>query len=70
MIQFIVLPNTLIEQIDTDTIRGVVNALPIDTVRYNVDKTEHIKSILGLDDLSEYLLDESEIKIAEPVIED
>jgi len=70
MIQFIVLPNTLIEQIDTDTIRGVVNALPIDTVRYNVDKTEHIKSILGLDDLSEYLLDESEIEIVEPIIED
>jgi hypothetical protein len=70
MIQFIVLPNTLIEQIDTDTIKGVVNALPIDTVRYNVDKTEHIKSVLGLNDLSEYLLDESEIEIVEPIIED
>jgi len=70
MIQFIVLPNMLIEQIDTDTIKGVVNALPIDTVRYNVDKTEHIKSVLGLDDLSEYLLDESEIEIVETVIED
>ena len=70
MIQFIVLPNMLIEQIDTDTIKGVVNALPIDTVRYNVDKTEHIKSVLGLDDLSEYLLDESEIEIVEPVIEE
>lgn len=70
MIQFIVLTNMLIEQIDTDTIKGAVNALPIDTVRYNVDKTEHIKSVLGLDDLSEYLLDESEIEIVEPVIED
>tara|TARA_R110000803_G_scaffold113886_5_gene182338 strand:+ start:2267 stop:2470 length:204 start_codon:yes stop_codon:yes gene_type:complete len=63
MRQFIVISNALTEQIDTDTIKGSVNALPLNTVRYNVDKTEHIKSVLGIDDLSEYLSDESEITL-------
>ena len=66
----IVLPKELATQIDTDTIKGIDNVSPENTVRYNVDKTEHIKSVLGLDDLSEYLLDESEIEIVETVMED
>jgi glutamine phosphoribosylpyrophosphate amidotransferase len=68
--KLIVLPKELAPQIDTDTIMGIDNVSPENTVRYNIDKSEHIKSVLGVDDLSEYLLDESEIEIFEPIIED
>lgn len=59
MNQLIVLPIELKAQIDTDTIKGVDNYLPIGTVRYNIDKQPHIESILG--DISEYIVDRSTI---------
>ena len=57
----LVLPKELATQIDTDTIKGIDNVSPENTVRYNIDKSEHIKSVLGVDNLSEYLMDVSEI---------
>lgn len=55
----IVLPYPLNEQVDTETIKGVANFQPENTFRYNMDKQSHIESILG--DISQYMVDRSEI---------
>ncbi len=57
----LVLPKELATQIDTDTIKGISNVSPVDTVRYNLDKDVHIKAALVVDDLSQYIMDMSEI---------
>lgn len=46
-------------QVDTDSIKGVENYSPSGTFRYNMDKIEHIESILG--DVSDKIKDSSEI---------
>ena len=57
----LVLPKELATQIETDTIKGISNVSPVDTVRYNLDKDAHIKAALVVDDLSQYIMDMSEI---------
>lgn len=53
-------------QVDTDVIVGIANHSPEGTFRYNLDKTEHIKTVLGLDDLSEYIMDSSDVVYDNP----
>jgi hypothetical protein len=63
MTQLLVLPVNLAVQIDTDKIKGISNVFPVDTVRYNLDKDAHIKAALVVDDLSQYIMDMSEIRM-------
>jgi hypothetical protein len=58
------LPYPLNEQVDTSSIKGIANHLPENTFRYNMDKKEHIESILG--DVSQYIVDRSEIVENDP----
>ena len=62
----LVLPKEKASLIDTDNIKGIENYTPENTVRYNLDKTEHIKTVLGLDDLSEYVMDSSDVVYNNP----
>ena len=64
--KLLVFPSSYASQIDTDTIKGVPNYTPENTVRYNLDKTKHIKTVLGLDDLSEYTMDSGEVVYNNP----
>lgn len=58
------LPHPLNEQVDTSTIKGIPNFSPENTFRYNMDKQSHIESILG--DISQYIVDRSEIVENDP----
>lgn len=58
------LPSPLNTQVDTDTIKGIANFSPENTFRYNMDKQTHIESILG--DISQYIVDRSEIVEIDP----
>lgn len=58
------LPYPLNESVDTSTIRGIANYLPKNTFRYNLDKKEHIESILG--DVSEYIVNLDDIVMSDP----
>lgn len=53
------------EQVDTSTIKGIPNFSPENTFRYNMDKREHIETIIG--DVSPYIMDSSEIVMWEEV---
>lgn len=65
MTQLIVMPTELGEQCNTEKIKGIPNVSPVNTVRFNVDKEDHIKSVLGVEDISEYFMDISEVKMWE-----
>lgn len=60
----IVLPYPLNEQVDVGSIKGVQNHVPENTFRYNMDKREHIESVLG--DVGDYIVDVSEIVMYDP----
>jgi hypothetical protein len=62
--KIIVLPKELQNQVNTDSIKGIPNYLPSDTVRYNIDKKIHIESILG--EISKYIVDRSTITENDP----
>jgi hypothetical protein len=51
-------------QVDTDVIVGIENFSPANTFRYNLDKREHIESILG--DVSEYIVDLDTVVMSDP----
>jgi len=66
MTQVIVIPSPLNEQVDVvddngNRITGTKLSIPANSFAYNLDKTEHIKSVLGVDGLSQYLMEVSEI---------
>jgi hypothetical protein len=54
-------------QVDTDVIVGIANHSPANTYRYNLDKRQHIESILG--DVSEYIKSKDEIVENDPDLE-
>lgn len=54
-------------QVDTATIVGIPNYEPQDTFRYNLDKREHIESILG--DVSHLIVDRNLILENDPNFE-
>ena len=58
------LPSPLNKQVDTDVIVGIENYLPTDTFRYNMDKLEHIESIIG--DVSQYVVSLDDIVMNDP----
>jgi hypothetical protein len=58
------LPFPLNESVDTSTVRGIANYSPANTFRYNLDKKAHIEAILG--DISEYIVERSEIVETDP----
>lgn len=64
--KILVFPISYTSKIDTNTIKGVQNYAPANTVRYNIDKTEHIKTVLGLADLSQFEVDSGDIVYSEP----
>lgn len=51
-------------QVDTDVIVGIANYEPQDTFRYNLDKRNHIESILG--DVSQFIVDRNLILENDP----
>lgn len=58
------LPSPLNTQVDTDVIIGIQNHLPTNTFRYNINKREHIESILG--DVSQYVVSLDDIVMNDP----
>ena len=62
----IVLPRNMKQLIDTDSITGVENYTPTETVRYRFEHAEHIKKALNLQDLSQYEMRLDEIVIENP----
>jgi hypothetical protein len=58
------LPSPLNLQVNTDVIFGIKNYLPTDTFRYNMDKLEHIESIIG--DVSQYIVSLEDIVMNDP----
>jgi len=65
--ELIVLNKKQKAQVDTDVIVGIENYSPADTFRYNLDKREHIESILG--DVSEYIVDLDTIVMSDPELD-
>lgn len=58
------LPSPLNKQVDTDVIVGIENYSPESTYRYNMDKRQHIESILG--DISQYIVSLDNIVMSDP----
>ena len=58
------LPSPLNLQVNTGVIVGIQNYLPTNTFRYNINKRQHIESILG--DISQYIVSIEDIVMNDP----